>query len=62
MNFAIIGCGRIAQRHAGHIHNMGKWYAARQGTQMILKKQFMQALQQLQQAAFLYIGKREWGY
>ena len=41
MNFAIIGCGRIAQRHAGHIHNMGKWYAARQGTQMILQNQVL---------------------
>ena len=28
MNFAIIGCGRIAQRHAEHIHNMGKLVAS----------------------------------
>lgn len=26
--FAIIGCGRIAQRHAEHIHNIGKLVAA----------------------------------
>ena len=24
VNFSIIGCGRIAQRHAEHIHRMGK--------------------------------------
>lgn len=28
MNFAIIGCGRIAQRHAEHINNSGKLVAA----------------------------------
>lgn len=28
MNFAIIGCGRIAQRHAEHISNAGKLVAA----------------------------------
>lgn len=27
INFAIIGCGRIAQRHAEHIHNNGKLMA-----------------------------------
>ena len=27
INFAIIGCGRIAQRHAEHIHNFGKLVA-----------------------------------
>lgn len=27
INFAIIGCGRIAQRHAEHIHNLGKLVA-----------------------------------
>lgn len=27
INFAIIGCGRIAQRHAEHIHNIGKLVA-----------------------------------
>jgi len=27
IKFAIIGCGRIAQRHAEHIHNMGKLIA-----------------------------------
>ena len=25
--FAIVGCGRIAQRHAEHIHNFGKLIA-----------------------------------
>ncbi|HRB31480.1 MAG TPA: Gfo/Idh/MocA family oxidoreductase [Ferruginibacter sp.] len=28
INFAIIGCGRIAQRHAEHIHKMGKLVAS----------------------------------
>lgn len=28
MNFAIIGCGRIAQRHAEHINKAGKLFAA----------------------------------
>ncbi len=27
LHFAIIGCGRIAQRHAQHIHNIGKLVA-----------------------------------
>jgi UDP-N-acetyl-2-amino-2-deoxyglucuronate dehydrogenase len=27
LNFALIGCGRIAQRHAGHIANVGKLVA-----------------------------------
>ncbi len=27
INFAIIGCGRIAQRHAEHINNIGKLVA-----------------------------------
>ena len=27
INFAIVGCGRIAQRHAEHIHNNGKLVA-----------------------------------